>query len=136
MTSSYLPPAATLGDPSLDTAHGLVFEILEKTLQLPGEAFPPAFHEVVRGMEMDFRREEHLMDTFQCPDARLHREQHARMLAGLHHAEAALLRGDDGPAHNALTALVDWLPFHIATQDRLLLRALRESQAASRQLSI
>jgi len=125
MTCSYLPAAAMLDDPSLNAIHGLVFEILEKTLQLPEARFSEAFGEVVKGIEMDFHREETLMETFQCPDARLHREQHARMLAGLHHAGAALAKGDHEPAHRALAALAEWLPFHIATQDRHLVRSLR-----------
>jgi hemerythrin-like metal-binding protein len=126
MKQSFLPLGAVLGDPAIDTAHDLVFEVLQKTLQLPVEQFRTSYGEVVKGMEMDFRREEELMENFQCPDSRLHREQHARMLAGLHHAGSALQQGDDQQAYLALHALAEWLPFHIATQDRHLLRAVRE----------
>lgn len=125
MKPASLPPDAVLGEPSLDTAHGLVFDMLLKTLALPEGRFAVAYTDVVTGIESDFRQEEQLMETFQCPDAALHREQPARMLAGLHHAASALLCGDQLPAHQALNALVEWLPFHIATQDRHLLRAAR-----------
>jgi hemerythrin-like metal-binding protein len=84
-------------------------------------------------IELDFRSEEQLMETFQCADVHLHREQHARMLAGLHHAEASLQQGDERPARRALAALADWLPLHIATQDRHLVRALRKRTDQFRQ---
>ena len=128
MELSSLPMEAVLGDATFDAAHGLVFAELHETLALPREQFPDAYHKVVAAMEMDFRREEELMETTQCADAAQHRAQHARMLAGLHHAAAALMQGDDAPAYEALNALVDWLPFHIATQDRHLLRAMREQE--------
>ena len=135
MNPSYLPAAAMLEEPSLDAIHGLIFEILTKTLALPNDQFAAGYGEVVNGIEMDFRREEHLMDAFQCPDAHLHREQHARMLAGLHHAGSALQQGDTIPAHRALAALAEWLPFHIATQDRHLVRALRARERCASQPS-
>lgn len=130
MNSTFLPPGAMLGDATLDAMHGLVFDSLARTLALPAEQFPAAYDDVVKGMEADFRREEELMETFECPDAKLHRAQHARMLAGLHHAASALMRGDGLPARHALHALADWLPFHIATLDRHLLRVMREHEQA------
>ncbi len=56
MKQSFLPLGAVLGDPAIDTAHGLVFEVLQKTLRLPVEQFRTSYGEVVKGMEMDFRR--------------------------------------------------------------------------------
>jgi hemerythrin-like metal-binding protein len=132
---SYLPTAAMLDDSSLDAIHGLLFEILGKTLQLPKDQFPAAYGEVVKGIEMDFRREDQLMEDFRCPDAREHREQHARVLTGLHHAGSMLAQGDDMPAHRALAALADWLPLHIATQDRDLDRTLRVRKAKTPQFT-
>jgi len=126
MKNSVLPAVAALDDDLLDAVHGLVFEVLEKTLALSREQFPESYDEVIKKIELDFRSEEQLMEMFQCPDAHLHRAQHARMLAGLHHAGASLLQGDERPARRALAALADWLPFHIATQDRHLVRALRK----------
>lgn len=130
MQTTSLPADAMLGDPTLDAMHGLIFDNLARTLALPAEQFPAAYDEVVKGMEADFRSEEELMETFQCPDAKLHRAQHARMLAGLHHAASALMRGDGLPARHALHALAEWLPFHIATLDRHLLRVMREHEQA------
>lgn len=131
MEQRSLPADAVLGDPTLDTAHGQTFAALVKTLALPEDQFAAAYADVVDSIEFDFRQEEELMDSFQCPDAALHRAQHARMLAGLHHAASALMQGDAEPARRALRALVDWLPFHIVTQDRHLLRAMRQSRPAA-----
>ena len=109
----------------LDALHTHLFDLIGRALPLPPGQFAPVFRELVATVEADFRREEELMETFQCSDAHLHREQHARMQAGLHHAAAALEQGDTLPARQALAALRDWLPIHIETQDRHLLRAAR-----------
>ena len=50
MKQSFLPLGAVLGDPAIDTAHDLVFEVLQKTLQLPVEQFRASYGEVVKGM--------------------------------------------------------------------------------------
>lgn len=108
---------------ALDQLHDKLLDMAVRVLALPVEEFPSAFAQLVANIELDFRFEERLMDNFECADARLHREQHARMLAGLHHAAAALDHGDPLPAQRALSALREWLPFHIDTQDRHLLRS-------------
>jgi hemerythrin len=108
-----------------DALHLHLFDRIRHALLLPAGHFAPGLREQVCANEAGFRREEELMETFQCSDARLHREQHARMQAGLHHAAAALESGDTAPARRALAALNDWLPIHIETQDRHLLRAAR-----------
>jgi len=118
---------APLDSQQLDAMHDHIFARLRQTQTLAGQAFSASFTELVAAIEQDFRREEQLMETFQCPDSHLHREQHARMQAGLHHAAAALMHGDDGPAREALAALTEWLPFHISTQDRHLVSALRSA---------
>jgi len=124
MEQRHLPRDAKLGHAELDNIHDLVFEVIEKTLALPSGPFIPAFSNVVTALEVDFRREELIIESYDCPDAKLHREQHARMLAGLHHAASELLQGNENDARRALAALREWLPFHIATQDRHLVRAL------------
>jgi hemerythrin len=109
----------------LDALHDRLFDLIARTLALPEGELRSTFPQLVATVEADFRQEEVLKETFQCSDAHLHREQHARMQSGLHHAAAALERGDHGPALQALAALRDWLPVHIATQDRHLMRAAR-----------
>lgn len=120
-------PTAPLDSKQLDAMHDHIFARLHQTQQLNGKAFSASFHDLVAAIEQDFRREEQLMETFQCPDSHQHREQHARMQSGLHHAAAALMHDDDRPAREALAALADWLPYHISTQDRHLVSALRSA---------
>ncbi|WP_342116416.1 bacteriohemerythrin [Pseudoduganella sp. OTU4001] len=96
----------------------------------PGQLVPH-LHHLVAQVEADFRHEEALMDSFDCADRALHREQHARTLAGLHHAAASLDQGDPAPAIEALAALRQWLVFHAATQDRHLQRQLQRSTPCS-----
>jgi hemerythrin-like metal-binding protein len=109
----------------LDALHDRLFALIARAQALPACELRGVFPELVATIEADFRYEEDLMDTFQCADAHLHREQHARMQAGLHHAAAAMEHGDHRPAQLALAALRDWLPVHIATQDRHLLHSPR-----------
>jgi hemerythrin-like metal-binding protein len=125
--NSPLTHTAPLDSKQLDAMHDHIFARLHQTGQLDGRAFSAGFHDLVAAIEQDFRREEQLMETFQCPDSHEHREQHARMQSGLHHAAASLMQGDDGPARKALAALADWLPYHISTQDRHLVSALRSA---------
>lgn len=110
---------------STDDAHERVFDTLFRTLELAPEDFPAAYHDVVKSMEFDFRHEEDLMESFSYADVATHRAQHARILGGLHRAEAALMQGASEPARGALETLVQWLPVHIATQDLRLVRAFR-----------
>jgi hemerythrin-like metal-binding protein len=114
-----------------DDAHQRIFAELEHSLALPDAALLPAFTRLVATIECDFRHEEALMESFQCADMHLHREQHARIQAGLHHADSALRQGDSTAARRALTALAEWLPLHIATQDRQLVRALMRCASRS-----
>ncbi|XLZ70911.1 hemerythrin family protein [Massilia sp. SR12] len=118
-------PSSTTQDcgAALDQLHDRLLDMAVRALALPPEQFTAAFTQLVANIELDFRFEEQLMERFDCADAHLHREQHARMLAGLHHAAATLEQGDPLPAQRALSALREWLPFHIDTQDRHLLRA-------------
>lgn len=122
MHSTPLPDASP-HQQDLDRLHAQLAAMIERALALPANQLTLPFRELVATVEADFRSEEQLMDSFECPEHLLHREQHARMQAGLHHAAAALEQGDPLPARQAMAALREWLPFHIATQDRHLLRA-------------
>jgi hemerythrin len=136
MKPSSLPPEALLDDPRFDTAHELAFDALFRTLDTPPEDFPAAYRDVVKGVESDFRDEEDLMDAIGYAGVALHRAHHAHILSGLHHAEAALMVGDCGPARRALETLVQWLPVHITTQDRSLVRAFRAHERNAAQPAV
>ncbi len=124
-----MQPSPPASQDQLDQLHDRLFEMIDALLAQPAGSFTSAYHQLVAAIEQDFRHEEQWLDTFQCSDARQHREQHARMQAGLHHAAAALEQGNPAPARQAAAALREWLPFHIASQDRHLLQALRQAGA-------
>lgn len=118
-----------LGEPSLDASHRDLFAALARLPALPSPDFSNAFNECVRAIERDFRAEETLMEEFALPMPPAHLEQHARMLAGLHHAAAALDEGDARPARYAIALLGDWLPVHIGTMDKALADAVCKVRA-------
>ncbi len=120
-----MPPSTSIQQQQLDHLHQQLFEQIDAALALPPAECGAAYHRLVAQLEQDFRQEEQWMEACQCADAHLHREQHARMQAGLHHAAAALEQGEPGPARQAMAALREWLPFHIASQDQHLLHAMQ-----------
>jgi len=122
-----MQPSKPATQGQLDELHEPLFSMIDALLVQPAGSFGAAYHKLVAAMELDFRHEEQWMDSCQYPGAHQHREQHARMQAGLHHAASALEQGDPGPARQAACALREWLPFHIATQDQPLLMALRQA---------
>jgi hemerythrin len=113
-----------LGEPSIDASHANLFAALARIPAQPSPDFSTAFNACVAAIERDFRAEEILMEEFGLPMPPAHLEQHARMLAGLHHAAAALAEGDARPASYAVALLGDWLPVHIGTMDRALAEAV------------
>lgn len=108
---------ALTGNRSLDEEHQRLFADLARMTALEGASFAAACSAIIAGIEHDFRREEDLMESIDYPGLAPHREQHARVLGGLHHAEAALLHGDAAPARRCMDLLPKWLELHIATQD-------------------
>jgi hemerythrin-like metal-binding protein len=111
------------GDAALDAAHQALYAELRRIALLPPPHFAVAFPVAVDLLERDFREEEDLMEQLSFPGLPCHREQHARALAGLHHAVAMLDEGDELPARHAIDLLVDWLALHIATMDVTLVAA-------------
>jgi hemerythrin-like metal-binding protein len=117
------------GNRSLDEEHQRLFDDLARTAALEGERFAAACGAIIAGIEHDFRREEDLMEAIDYPALAVHREQHARVLSGLHHAEAALQQGDAAPARRCMELLPKWLELHIATQDAPLALLLQVEPA-------
>lgn len=113
-------PEFILGQKTLDAAHRGLFVALARLAALPEDEFARGFDDTVAAVERDFRGEEALMERLDDENLAAHREQHARVLSGLHHATAALAEGDSRAAHQAVFLLGDWLPLHITTMDRAL----------------
>ena len=116
-----------LGVPALDDAHEALFDELarlEHLAQLADPTFSAGFRDLIAAVERDFREEEDLMEEIGFPSLATHREQHARVLSGLHHAWAAVDEGDLAQGRQALALLPQWLLFHQATMDLALAAAL------------
>lgn len=121
-----------LGNTAMDAAHWAVYGALSGLACTPGKAFRAAYMAFVAALERDFRLEEEAMELIGYQGLAVHREQHARALAGLHHAQAALDEGDPQPARHSVGLLAHWLPLHILTMDQALAAAWSVAQRRPR----
>ncbi len=109
----------------MDQSHKALFEKLTKVQNVSDANFPAHYASLVARVEQDFRQEEILMEEIDFPGLRNHREQHAKVLGGLHHAAAAVMNGDVELGRHAIALLPQWFLFHISTMDATLASALR-----------
>lgn len=123
-----------LGQKTLDATHRGLFVALARLAALPKEGFAKSFEDTVAAVERDFRGEEALMERLDDENLAAHREQHARVLSGLHHAAAALAEGDSEVAHQAIFLLGEWLPLHITTMHRALAASVARARRAPHHL--
>lgn len=128
MLTSQWKQDMALGVPAIDAAHEALFDELARLEHLADPQFRTGFRELIAAVERDFREEENLMEEIGFPSLANHREQHARVLSGLHHAWAAVDEGDVEQGRHALTLLPPWLLFHQATMDLALAAALALAQ--------
>ena len=70
------------------------------------------------------------MEALNYPALRSHREQHARALSALHHAQPQVEGGDIALGREALELLPKWLLLHRSTMDLALAGAARPSAGA------
>ena len=124
MLKSQWKDEMALGVPAIDAAHRALFDQLARLEQLDDRYFSAGFRDLVAAVERDFREEEDLMEEIGFPSLANHREQHARVLCGLHHAWASVDEGELEQGRHALTLLPQWLLFHQATMDLALAAAL------------
>lgn len=105
---------------------------LERLAHTPDEQFADAFNELVAELETSFRDEEAAMEALDYPALRSHREQHARALGALHHAQPQIEGGDIALGREALELLPKWLLLHRSTMDLALASASRATAAGER----
>lgn len=113
-----------LGVAALDDAHKALLEQLGRLSAAPDAQFAAGFVELVALIERDFREEEELMENINFPALHNHREQHARVLGGLHHLDPYAMQGDVGPGRKAIELLPQWFLYHLKTADAALAGAL------------
>ena len=113
-----------LGVPEVDDAHKIFIDELTSLLNMPDEQFGSVFMLMVARLESDFREEDRLMEDIEYPGLQGHREQHARVLAALHHVMPHVMNGDLSLGREAAELLPQWFLFHLSTMDTALAFAL------------
>ena len=110
-------------------------ERTERLATTADDQFADGFTALIADIETSFRDEEAVMEALNYPALRSHREQHARALAALHHAEPQVEGGDIGLGREALALLPKWLLLHRSTMDLALANATRAPALRSRRHS-
>jgi hemerythrin len=124
-----------LGIPSIDASHNSLLDKLAQLNTVSDADFPAYYAAMVARVESDFREEEELMEKIDFPGIRSHREQHARLLGGLHHAAATIMKGDVALGRHTIGLLPQWFAFHISTMDAVLGFALQFRQEEKQSMS-
>lgn len=114
----------SLGVPAMDEAHKAFLDELAELLIAPDDGFATAFVALVAKIETDFQEEEALMEDIEYSGIRGHREQHARVLAALHHIVPRVMSGDLALGREAVELLPQWFLFHLSTMDTALAFAI------------
>ena len=128
-------PEMVLGVPEMDDAHKALLAELARLDAAPDDQFGAGFLALITALERDFQGEEALMEKIDFPALRSHREQHARVLSGLHHVAPDVMRGDFTLGREATKLLPQWFQFHLSTMDAALAVALELADSSDRSLS-
>lgn len=109
---------------------------MERLADTADDQFADGFTHLIASVEASFRDEESAMEALHYPSLRSHREQHARALGALHHAQPHVEEGDIGLGREALELLQKWLLMHRLTMDLALASAARERTGGRRHPAI
>jgi hemerythrin len=110
-------------------------ERMERLSRTSDDQFADGFTALIADIETSFRDEEAVMEALNYPALRSHREQHARALGALHHAQPQVEGGDVGLGREALELLPKWLLLHRSTMDLALANVARAPALRSRRHS-
>jgi hemerythrin len=116
----------------MSQARRAMSEQMERLSHAADDKFADGFTELIAGIEARFRDEEAAMEALNYPALRSHREQHARALSALHHAQPQVEGGNIGLGREALELLPKWLLLHRSTMDLALACATRAPAGRSR----
>ena len=121
-------PTSDTGVVVMDVLHQQLDQALRMTMAANDASFIRRFRRLVALMEEAFATEEFWMEEVDYPAIKSHREQHARVLGGMHHVHCSLMEGDVGNARKVVAVLLpDWLKLHVATMDTALAMYLQVS---------
>lgn len=120
LRARYWSPRMSLGMPGVDAGHRELLDELGALEDAPDAEFATAFTRFVARVERDFREEEDLMEQIAFSGLNNHREQHARMLGGLHHVARQVMAGDLDAGREVVALMPGWFMLHIETMDGAL----------------
>lgn len=124
-------PRLTLGLPAVDAAHRDLMDALARLADMPDAEFPECYARFVAQVEKDFREEEDLMEASSFPGLPSHREQHARVLGGLHHVARQVMTGELAPGREVVALMPGWFLMHIETMDSAMALCTQGEQAGA-----
>lgn len=116
----------------MNEARRTISEQMVRLSHTPDDQFADGFTELIAHLEASLRDEEAAMEALHYPALRSHREQHARALGALHHAQPQVEGGDIALGREALELLPKWLLLHRSTMDLALASATRAPAGRSR----
>lgn len=117
-------PQMELGVPAMDSSHKAFVDELAQIAATPDDQFGALFFLLIARLERDFDEEAELMEEIDFPALNSHREQHARVLSGLHHVVPHVMNGEIAIGRQAVEFLQEWFLFHLSTMDLALAVAL------------
>lgn len=112
------------------TRHGPP-QILDELVRLdtcPDDQYCTAFNRFVALVEKTFRDEEATMEEIAYDGLRLHREQHAYVLAALHKVAQQVMQGNTDTGRIVTILFKDWLHVHTDTLDKQFAHALHSDE--------
>jgi hemerythrin len=110
---------------SLGASRRMVLKEIGRVLIVPDAEFMHCYSTLVASVERGFADEEQAMENIDFDGLKTHREQHARVLSGLHHADSRVRSGDIAVGRKTITLLSQWMEFHLITMDSVLDVALQ-----------
>jgi hemerythrin-like metal-binding protein len=120
------------GLPIMDRLHRDLFAALDELSRVSDHEFLEGYRMLVRNVERAFRQEEEWMENAHFPAMRMHQEQHARVLGGLHNVHMRIMSGDLQVGRKVVEDLLpQWLAFHVSTMDTALAVAMQMSSTST-----
>lgn len=118
------------GVPELDQLHRDLFAAMGRLACAADHDFCAGYEDFVSQLELAFRTEEQWMDDIDFPAFKVHQEQHARVLGGLHAIHGSIVGGDIKLGRDVVEKLLpQWFAFHISTMDEALAVAMQLAQS-------
>jgi len=127
----YWSPRLTLGLPEIDASHRALLDELTRLQRAPDAEFAESYARFVAQVERDFREEEELMEAAQFPGLPSHREQHCRVLGGLHHVARQVMSGNLDAGREVVALMPGWFLLHIETMDGAMALGTQMAPASS-----